>query len=37
MAIKLTVMTDESAVLNIEQGESVGLIAEPSIVIDSTE
>lgn len=37
MAIKLTVMTDESAVLNIERGESVGLIAEPSIVIDSTE
>lgn len=36
MAIKLTVMTDESAVLNIEQGESVGLIAEPHIVVDST-
>ena len=36
MAIKLTVMTDESAVLKIEQGESVGLIAEPHIVVDST-
>lgn len=37
MAIKLTVMTDESAVLNIANSESVGLIAEPHIVIDSTE
>lgn len=37
MAIKLTVMADESAVLNIANSESVGLIAEPHIVIDSTE
>ena len=37
MAIKLTVMTDESAVLNIANSESVGLNAEPHIVIDSTE
>ena len=36
MAIKLTVTTNESAILNITGNESVGLNAEPSIVIDRT-
>lgn len=36
MAIKLTVNTNESAVLNVSGAESVGLTAEPSIVIDRT-
>ena len=34
MAITLTVNTNETAVLNVTGSESVGLQAEPSILID---
>lgn len=34
MAITLTVNTNETAVLNVTGSESVGLEAEPSILID---